>query len=139
MSAFVHAPKLAGVLFALIPFTFIIFTVLGIWADSASQAADKLDGKASSLIEQILSSVRIVQAFNITDKLLLKLENEMLRPLRRLSQRKSAVKSIELAAAFGAGFLVYAVSFWYGGISISEGTEVGNVLTVCSRLPPCPV
>jgi ABC-type multidrug transport system fused ATPase/permease subunit len=130
VSAFVHAPKLAGVLFAIIPFTFIIFTVLGIWADSASQAADKLDGKASSLIEQILSSVRIVQAFNINEKLLLKLENEMLRPLRRLSQRKSAVKSIELAAAFGAGFLVYAVSFWYGGISISEGTEVGNVLTV---------
>ena len=104
--------------------------MLGIWSDAASQAADKLDGKASSLIEQILSSVRIVQAFNINDKLLLKLENEMLRPLRVLSRRKSFVKSVELAAAFGAGFLVYAVSFWYGGITISEGTEVGDVLTV---------
>ena len=130
ISAFIHAPKLAGVLFALIPFTFIIFTVLGIWSDKASQAADVLDGEASSLIEQILSSVRIVQSFNISNKLVLKLENEMLGPLRRLSQRKSAVKSLELAAAFGAGFLVYSVSFWYGGITVSEGTDVGNVLTV---------
>lgn len=142
VSAFVHAPKLAGVLFALIPFTFIIFSALGILSDKAGQSADVLDGKASSLIEQILSSVRIVQSFNIGNKLVLKLENEMLRPLRALSRVKSMTKAIELAAAFGAGFLVYSVSFWYGGITVSEGTEVGNVLTVSDaytlRVRPAP-
>lgn len=122
--------KVAGVLFALLPFTVLIFTGLGWWTEQASRVVDILDGRASSLIEQILSSVRIAQSFDMGEKLLLKLENDMLRPLRHLSTKKSAVKAIEFAAAFGAGFLVYCVSFWYGGIAVENGAMVGNVLTV---------
>lgn len=130
ISAFIAAARVAGVLLALVPFTVIIFTGLGWWTERASRTVDILDGRASSLIEQILSSVRISQSFNMGDRLLLKLENDMLGPLRRMSRKKSAVKAIEFAAAFGAGFLVYCLSFWYGGIAVQDGYPIGNVLTV---------
>ena len=130
MSAFVHAPKLAGVLFALIPFTMILFTGLGYWSDAVAQVKAPMDGKTSSFIEQILSSVRIVQSFDMAPKLLRKLQNSMLAPLKKVSTKTSATRALEQAAAYGAGFLVYSLSFWYGGIQVADGLSVGNFLTV---------
>ncbi|WVF68289.1 hypothetical protein IAT40_003054 [Kwoniella sp. CBS 6097] len=129
VSAFVHAPRLAGVLFVLIPFTMIVFTGLGYWSDSVAQAGDQIDGKAATMIEQILSSVRIVQSFDLGPRLLSKLEYDMLRPLQKLARRKTAVKGLELGTAFGAGFLVYSMCFWYGGIEVTKGRSVGDVMT----------
>ncbi|WVQ95838.1 hypothetical protein IAU59_002937 [Kwoniella sp. CBS 9459] len=129
VSAFVHAPRLAGVLFVLIPFTMFVFTGLGYWSDSVSQAGDQIDGKAATMIEQILSSVRIVQSFELGPRLLSKLEYDMLRPLQRLARKKTAVKGLELGTAFGAGFLVYSMCFWYGGIEVTRGRSVGDVMT----------
>lgn len=83
-----HVQRLAGVLFVLIPVTMVVFTGLGYWADQVAQASDSLDGKTSTFIEQILSSVRIVQSFNIGPRLLRKLEYDMLKPLRILARRK---------------------------------------------------
>ncbi|OCF38975.1 hypothetical protein I317_07230 [Kwoniella heveanensis CBS 569] len=129
VSAFVHAPRLAGVLFVLIPFTMIVFTGLGYWSDNVAQAGDQIDGKAATMIEQILSSVRIVQSFDLGPRLLSKLQYDMLRPLQKLARRKTAVKGLELGTAFGAGFLVYSMCFWYGGIEVTKGRSVGDVMT----------
>jgi ATP-binding cassette subfamily B (MDR/TAP) protein 1 len=134
VSAFVHAPKLAGVLFALIPFTMVMFTALGYWSESVAVTKGPMDGKTSSFIEQILSSVRIVQSFDMAPKLLRKLQTGMLGPLKKLSTKTSATRALEQAAAYGAGFLVYSLSFWYGGISVQGGLSVGNFLTVSCSL-----
>lgn len=127
-----HSPRLAGVLFALLPFTIILFTVLGYWSDSVTTSLAPLDGRASTLIEQILSSVRIVQSFDLGPRLIRKLEHDMLVPLRRAARKKSAVHAIEQAAGYGAGFLVYGMCFWYGSIEVARGLEIGNLLTVSS-------
>ncbi|WWC59907.1 uncharacterized protein I303_102469 [Kwoniella dejecticola CBS 10117] len=129
ISAFVHVPRLAGVLFAMIPFIMAVFTGLGYWSDHVSRSSDVLDGKAATLIEQMLSSVRIIQSFNLAPRLLSKLEYDMLEPLRRLARKKTAVKGLEFGIAFGAGFLVYSMAFWYGGIEVSRGQSVGHVMT----------
>lgn len=114
----------------------IMFTVLGYWSDAVATTKGPMDGKTSSFIEQILSSVRIVQSFDMAPKLLRKLQTGMLAPLRKLSKKTSATRALEQAAAYGAGFLVYSLAFWYGGIQVQAGLSVGNFLTV-SRIP-CP-
>lgn len=89
-----------------------------------------VDGKASTLIEQTISSVRIVQAFDMGPRLLTKLEYGMIRPLRRLAKKKALVKALEQGTAYGAAFLVYSMCFWYGGVSVQHGLSVGSVLVV---------
>jgi ATP-binding cassette subfamily B (MDR/TAP) protein 1 len=111
----------------------VMFTALGYWAEAVAVTKGPMDGKTSSFIEQILSSVRIVQSFDMAPKLLRKLQTGMLAPLKRLSTKTSATRALEQAAAYGAGFLVYSLAFWYGGISVQGGLSVGNFLTV-SRL-----
>jgi ATP-binding cassette subfamily B (MDR/TAP) protein 1 len=130
VSAFAHVPKLAGVLFALIPTTMIMFTVLGAWSEKAQDQRSPLDGATSSFIEQMLSSVRVVQSFDMGKHLLIKLEYTMLKPLRKMSTKVATSKAFEQAAAYGVAFLVYSMCFWYGGISVENGTTVGDVMTV---------
>lgn len=130
ISAFVHAPRLAGFLFAIVPTTGVLFTVLGYWSDSVMTSLAPLDGKASSLIEQILSSVRIVQSFDLGPRLIRKLEHDMLAPLRRAAKKKSGVRALEQAAVYGMGFLVYCMAYWFGGIEVARGLRVGDLLTV---------
>ena len=108
----------------------VMFTALGYWSESVAVTKGPMDGKTSSFIEQILSSVRIVQSFDMAPKLLRKLQTGMLGPLKKLSTKTSATSALEQAAAYGAGFLVYSLSFWYGGIQVADGLSVGNFLTV---------
>ncbi|WWD00806.1 hypothetical protein V866_007743 [Kwoniella sp. B9012] len=138
VSAFVHVPRLAGVLFALIPATMGVFIGLGYWSDHVARASDEIDGKAATLIEQILSSVRVVQSFNLGPRLLSQLELGMLQPIRSLARKKTAVKGLELGTAFGCGFLVYSMGFWYGGIEVAHSQSVGDVMTIL-RKPPIDV
>jgi ATP-binding cassette subfamily B (MDR/TAP) protein 1 len=135
ISAFVHAPRLAGFLFAIVPTTGVLFTALGYWSDNVLTALAPLDGRASSLIEQILSSVRIVQSFDLGPRLIRKLEHDMLGPLRRAAKKKSGVRALEQATVYGLGFLVYCMAYWFGGIEVARGLEVGDLLTVSFRFP----
>lgn len=128
----VHAPRLGGVLFALIPIVMSIFAGLGYWAESVSKRVSETDGKASSFIEQIISSVRVVQSFNMSQRLIARLEHGLLGPLRILARRRAMVKALEQGLVYGAGFIVYSACFWYGGIEVTRGTSVGDVLTVSS-------
>jgi ATP-binding cassette subfamily B (MDR/TAP) protein 1 len=130
VSAFVHVPRLAGVLFALIPFTMAIFIGVGWWTEAIVVKRVPIDGQLSSFTEQLLSSIRIVHSFDMGKPLLLKLEHSMLKPLRRLTRKIALVKALEQASAYGAGFLVYSLAFWYGSIEVTKGAEVGDVLTV---------
>jgi len=121
---------MAGVLFALIPFIAGLFGVLGYWSSKVAQSTAHLDGKTASFIEQIISSIRIVHSFDMGQRLLVKLDDGMLRPLISISKRKAASNSLEQSVAFGATFIVYSFSYWYGGVAVSDGVSVGHVLTV---------
>jgi len=110
----------------------IMFAGLGYWSDSAQEARSPLDGQVSSFIETMLSSVRVVQSFDMGNHLLLKLEHTMLRPLRKLSTKVATTKALEQAAGYGVAFLVYSMCFWYGSISVANGTTIGDVITVSS-------
>ncbi|WWD19426.1 hypothetical protein CI109_103886 [Kwoniella shandongensis] len=130
VSAFVRSPRMAGVLLCLLPIIFGFFGISGYYFDKVSQTSDEIDGRASTLIEQGLSSVRIIQSFGIGSRLLAKLESDMFRPLQSLAIRINGIKGLQMGVVYGFGFIVYSMGFWYGGISIvKNGVSVGNVVT----------
>lgn len=130
VSSFVNVARLGGVLFSLIPATTIVFAVLG-WATGAlGGPALIVEGRAASLLEQMLSSVRIVQAFGMAPQLIRRLNEGMLSKLARLGLGRSIVKGMEQGAVFFILNTSYALSFWYGSHLIARGeTDVGHVLT----------
>jgi hypothetical protein len=112
----------------------VVFTLLGYWSDQTANACSPIDGKASTLIEQTISSVRIVQSFDMGPRILSKLENTMLRPLKRMARKKAAVRALQQGAVYAAGFLVYSMCFWYGGVEVARGLSVGSVLVVSPQI-----
>lgn len=130
ISAFINAPRLAGVLFALIPFTVIVFALLGWATDLVSTPALALEGRAASLVEQTISSVRIVQAFGMAQHLIRRLNQDMLERLERLGLGRSLIRGVEQSTIYTILNLSYSTSFWFGSIQIARGdASIGAVLT----------
>ncbi|SJX62150.1 related to multidrug resistance protein 1 [Sporisorium reilianum f. sp. reilianum] len=127
---FVKAPRIAGVLFALLPLTSIIFAVLGKATEVVGAPALRIEGQSSTFFEQILGSVRVVQSFGMEARLLERLDKAMLKPLEKLGMRKSAIRGLETSAVYFMLNLTYSLAFWWGATNIVEGKlNVGNLLT----------
>ncbi len=90
---FIKAPRIAGVLFALLPLTMIIFSVLGKATEIVGAPALRIEGRSSTFLEQVLGSVRVVQSFGMESQLLKRFDKAMLKPLEKLGMRKSAIRA----------------------------------------------
>lgn len=129
-SSFAHSPKLAGVLFSIVPLIIATFTFLG-WANKViGGPADSLEGQTSSLVEQVFASIRVVQSFNMGPSLIARLDNDLFKRLRKLGAKRSVVRALEQSSIYFANFLVYSLACWYGGIQVRRGLATGNFVTV---------
>jgi ATP-binding cassette, subfamily B (MDR/TAP), member 1 len=108
VSAFVNAPRYAGVLITTIPFLVIVFSGLAILSERVGSPALRVEGLAGSLIEQILSSVRVVQSFGMEKTLLERLDKDVLNRLEKLGMNRAAVRAGEMSAIYGVLFSVYS-------------------------------
>ncbi len=127
---FIKAPRIAGVLFALLPLTMIIFTVLGKATEIVGAPALRIEARSSTFLEQVLGSVRVVQSFGMESQLLKRFDKVMLKPLEKLGMRKSAIRGLETSAVYFVLNLTYSLAFWWGAINITEGKVlIGNLLT----------
>lgn len=61
--AFSRAAHLAGVVFGVVPLALILFLSVGYLAAKADARLLDVEGQAGTLLEQILSSIRVVQSF----------------------------------------------------------------------------
>lgn len=157
VTGFVKAPKVAGFLFVLIPLTVATFAVLGWAGGKAGAPALKLEGRASSYVEQILSSVRVVQSFGMEKNLVQRYDQAMLGPLQKFGMRKvsslcfcflwirmkadklpplysflpsqATVRGLELGTVYFVLNLCYSTAFWWGSIQITHGLPNGTMLT----------
>ncbi|KAF8755197.1 ABC transporter transmembrane region [Rhizoctonia solani] len=128
--AFSRAPRLAGVVFSIIPFSFIAFTIIGQLSSKAEGRLLTIDGQASTLLEQILSSVRVVQSF-AAETFLAKKYDAYLQRLQRIAKWRSIVRGMELAMANCVISLIYSLTFWYGSrLVVGDGLEVGLMFTI---------
>ncbi len=127
---FIKAPRIAGVLFALLPLTMIIFSVLGKATEIVGAPALRIEGRSSTFLEQVLGSVRVVQSFGMESQLLKRFDKAMLKPLEKLGMRKSAIRGLETSAVYFMLNCTYSLAFWWGSINIAEGRVlVGDLLT----------
>jgi ATP-binding cassette subfamily B (MDR/TAP) protein 1 len=132
-SSFAHSPRLAGVLFSIVPLIIATFTFLG-WANKViGGPVDSLEGQTSSLVEQVFASIRVVQSFNMGPSLIARLDNDLFKRLRKLGAKRSVVRALEQSSIYFANFLVYSLAFWYGGIQVRRGLATGNFVTVSFR------
>ncbi|CUA75232.1 phosphate-transporting ATPase [Rhizoctonia solani] len=128
--AFSRAPRLAGVVFSIIPFSFILFTVVGQLSSKAEGRLLTVEGQASTLLEQILSSVRVVQSF-AAENFLAKKYDAYLQRLQKLAKWRSLVRGMELGVANCVTSLIYSLTFWYGSrLVVGENLEVGLMFTI---------
>ncbi|KAN0061083.1 hypothetical protein ACQY0O_006818 [Thecaphora frezii] len=127
---FVKAPRIAGVLLALLPLTMIIFSVLAKATEKVGAPALRIEGRASTFLEQVLGSVRVVQSFGMEAELIKRFDSAMLKPLEKLGMRKSAIRGIEMGAVYTMLNLTYSLAFWWGSINLVEDkVTLGNLLT----------
>jgi ABC-type bacteriocin/lantibiotic exporter with double-glycine peptidase domain len=86
--AFSRAARLAGVVFGVVPLAFILFIGVGYLSALADSRLLDVEGHAGTLLEQILSSVRVVQSFAAENFLAKKYD-------QYLSQVKVSITTIE--------------------------------------------
>jgi ABC-type multidrug transport system fused ATPase/permease subunit len=106
-----------------------------IWVSSylihtSSAPISTLEGRASSLVEQILSSIRIAQTFSMESSLVKKFDEAFLSRLERLGRTRALARAFEQAGVYFALFLTFSLSFWMSGIEVVNGVQVGYALTV---------
>ncbi|CAD6885097.1 unnamed protein product, partial [Tilletia controversa] len=128
--AFARSPKVAGIMFGLIPLTIAAFAILGIFSEKIGAPAAAMEGRVATYVEQMLSSPRVVQAFSMQAALVQRLEKAMLSPLRVLGRRRAAIRGAEVSTLFFIIFGAYALFFAWGAFLISHGyTSVGASTT----------
>jgi ATP-binding cassette subfamily B (MDR/TAP) protein 1 len=108
----------------------LVFGFLG-WANNViGRPANKFEGQTSSLVEQILSSIRVVQSSNMGPSLIKRLDTDLFKRLQKLGSKRSIIRSLQQSSIYFALFLTYSLAFWYGGIEVKGGLATGHVVTV---------
>ncbi|KAE8259182.1 hypothetical protein A4X13_0g1187 [Tilletia indica] len=128
--AFARSPKVAAIIFGLIPLNVVVFAILGIFSEKIGAPAAAMEGRVATFVEQMLSSPRVVQAFSMQAALVQRLERAMLTPLRVLGRRRAAIRGAEVSTLFFIIFGAYGLFFAWGAFLISHGyTSVGASTT----------
>ena len=127
---FVKAPIIAAVLFCMLPITIAIFTILGRATEKVGAPVLRIEGRASTFLEQVLGSVRVVQSFGMESELMKRFDQAMLKPLEKLGMRKAAIRGLEMGAVYTMLNLTYSLAFWWGSINVvNDRVSVGSLLT----------
>ncbi|KAG8978134.1 hypothetical protein FRC05_011250 [Tulasnella sp. 425] len=129
ITSFIVAPRLAGVLFAILPVGSILFAVVATPGEKVQGRITEADGKANTYLEQILGSIRIVQAFAAENVLIAKYD-EHLRGLEKEGTIRAAVKALEIAISYFVLTLVYSTAIWFGSGEVTKhGLPVSSFFT----------
>ncbi|RPA77067.1 ABC multidrug transporter [Ascobolus immersus RN42] len=88
-------------------------------------------GKAATLAQEVLSSMRTVKAFNAEPKLLRKYQTH-LEDAKRRGLAKAPLMAIQFAAFHGIMWAGCALCFWHGSRMLEAGRlkDVGEIMTV---------
>ena len=124
------AARVTGFLFTIIPIILAVFALLAYATEKVSAPALRLEGRASTFVEEIFGSMRIVQSFGMPAKLLAKYDTEMLFKSQRYGNQKALIRGLEAGVVYFSLFVVYSAAFWFVGVHTADGSiDLGNGLT----------
>ena len=99
----------------------------------SSTPTNELEGRLSSFVSQILSSMRTVQTFTMEASVMSSLEARFLQRLEALGKTRAIARAVEQAGVFFAVFITHSLAFWIIGIEVVKGADLGYAMTVSSR------
>ncbi|UZJ53081.1 hypothetical protein CBS101457_002401 [Exobasidium rhododendri] len=124
------AARVTGFLFTIVPIVLAVFTLLAMATEKVGAPALRLEGRASSFVEEIFGSMRIVQSFGMSNALLDKYSKDMLGKSARFGKQKAMIRGLEAGIVYFSLFLVYSAAFWFIGLHTADGSlDLGNGLT----------
>ncbi|GBP59397.1 Multidrug resistance protein 1 [Eumeta japonica] len=111
--ALVKAWKLVLLCLITFPVTLLLFALSGIIASKFTKLETVALGRASSVAEEVLSSIRTVYAFNGQHKELERYQSH-LTEATAINVKKSLFNGMGMGFLFFSIFCSYALSFWFG-------------------------
>ncbi|GMK54477.1 hypothetical protein CspeluHIS016_0110630 [Cutaneotrichosporon spelunceum] len=128
--AYARQPKLAGAMTSMLPVIMITGAIMGLGTTKYTTGSLKWVSKGGTLAEEIISSIRTVQAFGTMHVLGDKF-NGFIAKSRAMGIKGSIIEGIGLSIMFFAIYSSYALAFFYGGILIANGeADGGRVINV---------
>lgn len=119
--AFIKAPKLAGMLVALVPAYVLMAVIGGVVGKYTGRMTDHV-GSAISVASQALSNVRLVHAFGASSRLEARYASH-LEGSQSNGLKKAAVVAVQFGLLFFIAYSANAVAFWQGGHAIAASAE----------------
>ncbi|KAL0253558.1 hypothetical protein I308_100931 [Cryptococcus tetragattii IND107] len=128
--AFVRSPRLAGALISILPVIMICGGIMMTAMAKFGTAALDHIAKAGSLAEEVIGSIRTVQAFG-KEKILGNKFADHIEKSKVIGRKGSIFEGFGLSIMFFAIYAAYALAFYYGGILVSDGdADSGIVINV---------
>lgn len=132
---FVKDAKLAGMLISLIPAFLLLSAVASFFTQKFTIAMSDAIASASSVAQETLSHIAVVQAFNAGPRLEAKFGDAM-RLARSEGIKKALAAALQAGALYFIAYSANALAFWQGSRQIAEavgsknGTTVGDIYVV---------
>lgn len=124
------AARITGFLFSIVPILVALFALLGWLTEKVGAPSLRIEGKMSNFVEEIMGSMRVVQAFGMNRALLDRFDSDMLKPLVKFGMRKALIRGSEAGVVYLALFATYSAAFWFIALNIVQGhVELGDGLT----------
>lgn len=126
---FSRDPKLAGMLISLIP-AFILLSIVGSYFTQKFQSAmSNAIASASSVAQETLSHIAVVQAFNAGPRLEAKFAAAM-KIASHQGVKKAFAAAVQAGTLYFIAYSANALAFWQGSRQIADAVSSGNGTTV---------
>ncbi|KAL1953812.1 hypothetical protein VTO42DRAFT_2139 [Malbranchea cinnamomea] len=129
--AFVRSWRLTLPVATTVPTTVIIVGITVVLDARVEAKVLDVVSKAGGLVEETLSSIRVVVAFGAQKKLRAKYDQQ-LDAAKNLGVKKGPILGVQYSAEFFIMYCAYALAFWYGIKLLTQGKigSGGDILTV---------
>lgn len=128
--AYARHARLAGAITSILPVIMIAGSIMGIAGTKFTTGSLTFVSKAGTLAEEVISSIRTVQAFG-AKRTLGAMFDDLIGKSRDVGIKGAAVEGIGLGVMFFAIYSAQALAFAYGAILTHDGdAQVGVVINV---------
>ncbi|KAH6605000.1 hypothetical protein Trco_006707 [Trichoderma cornu-damae] len=133
--AFIKNWRLATILLSLIPAFFLMAGLGSAFAAKYTGAMSDAVGSASSIAQEALSNIAVVQAFGAGPRLEAKFSSHMMTAQRK-GIKKAFAAAVQAGTLYFIAYAANALSFWQGShqivstIASPNGVSVGEIYTV---------
>ncbi|KAL7948203.1 hypothetical protein V8C42DRAFT_342262 [Trichoderma barbatum] len=133
--AFIKNWRLAAMLLSLIPAFFLMAGLGSAFTAKYTSAMSDAIGSASSIAQETLSNIAVVQAFGAGPRLEAKFSSQMMNAQKK-GIKKALAAAVQAGALYFIAYAANALSFWQGShqivktIADPSGVSVGEIYTV---------